>query len=317
MTETIKCASGDQTFENPLADDLRIDAAAEILQALERLFVAQRDDVIDSAMRAFCPAGATVVYPDPTFGMIPAFARMNAAQPVAVPLAEDLTLDVAALLRARASITYVCRPNNPTGTLFDAAALTRIEREADGILLVDEAYIDFAGEPGFGQAAAASSRTIALRTFSKAWGLAGLRIGFAVGPGELIAEIEKSRGPYKVNAVAEAAALAVLDDGRDWTAARVGDVVQNRGRMSQELGRLGIRVLPSAANFLLAVLPPGERADDWNRRLRATGIGVRPFGALPGLGECLRITIGPWPMMERALDAVRAVLRTTTMTVAR
>lgn len=270
------------------------------------------DDVIDSAMRAFCAPGATIAYPDPTFGMIPAFARMNAAQPVAVPLAEDMTLDVPALLGARASITYLCRPNNPTGTLFDRESLATIEREADGVLLVDEAYIDFAGEPGFAQAAAASSRTITLRTFSKAWGLAGLRLGFAVGPAALIAEIEKSRGPYKVNAVAEAAALAVLDEGRDWTAARVRDVVQNRARMSDELSRLGLRVLPSAANFVLAALPPGERADDWNRHLRAGGVAVRPFAALPGLGECVRITIGPWSMMQRALASIDTILQAET-----
>ncbi|HEU5209321.1 MAG TPA: histidinol dehydrogenase [Longimicrobiales bacterium] len=267
------------------------------------------DDVIDSALRAFCAPGDLVAYAEPTFGMIPAFARMNALNAAAVPLAPELALDVNALLAARAAVTYVCRPNNPTGTLFERGALDRLERQAAGVLLVDEAYIDFAGEAGLAGAATASSRTIVLRTFSKAWGLAGLRLGFAVGPADLIAEIEKSRGPYKVNALAEQAAFAVLDEGREWVEARVRDVVLNRDRLTDALTALGLRVLPSAANFVLAVLPEGEDANDWNARLRAAGVAVRPFPALRSLGECVRITVGPPEMMEPAVDAISTILR--------
>lgn len=267
------------------------------------------DDVIDSAIRAFCAAGDAIAYPDPTFGMIPAFARMNAVRPVGVSLASDLSLDCDALIDASAALTYVCRPNNPTGTLFGRAALDELERRVAGVLLVDEAYIEFAGEPGLAQAAAASSAAVVLRTFSKARGLAGLRIGYAIGPAELIREIEKSRGPYKVSSVAELAALAVLQDGDEWTLARIRDVEANRARISGELRALGLRVLPSAANFVLAVLPAGQSAAAWNRRLRTAGIAVRPFPDLPQLGDCVRITIGPWHMMEPAIDAIATVLQ--------
>lgn len=267
------------------------------------------DDVIDSALRALCAPGDVVSYPDPTFGMIPAFARMNAVRSVGVPLVPDLRLDVHTLLDTRAAVTYVCRPNNPTGTLFDRDALLALERDAAGAVLVDEAYIDFAGEAGLAVTASQSSRTIVLRTFSKAWGLAGLRLGFAVGPAALIAEIEKSRGPYKVNAIAEQAALAVLDEGRDWVEARIRDVVRNRALLSERLAELGLRVLPSAANFVLAVLPPGARAQEWNVGLRAAGVAVRPFPALPGLGECIRITVGPCDMVEAAIDGIATMLQ--------
>ena len=268
------------------------------------------DDVIDSVMRAFCEPDDVVAYPDPTFGMIGAFTRMNAAQPRAVACSSDFALDVAALLAQRAALTYVCRPNNPTGTLVDAAAVMRLEQMSDGVLLVDEAYIDFADDVSLAPVAADSTRMIVLRTFSKAYGLAGLRVGYAIGPAPLIAEIEKSRGPYKVSALAERAALAALTAGHDWVRARAEEVVANRARLAGRLRDAGLAPLPSAANFLLLPLPPGALAGDWNVRLRARGVAVRPFSRVPGAGECLRITIGPWDDMERFLSAVTELLAT-------
>jgi histidinol dehydrogenase len=266
------------------------------------------DDLIDTAVRAFCEPGDRVAYPDPTFGMVHAFTRMNAARPVAVPLGPAFALDADALLGQRAPLTYVCRPNNPTGTLFDARALDRLEREAEGVVLVDEAYVDFSGEAGIAAAAAASTRTIALRTFSKAYGMAGLRVGFAIGPAALIAEIEKSRGPYKVSALAERAALAALTAGADWTRARADEAIETRERLASRLRALGLEPLPSAANFLLVPLPRAERAADWNLRLRALGVATRPFGGVAGAGECVRVTVGPWPAMEQFLTSVAALL---------
>jgi histidinol dehydrogenase len=265
------------------------------------------DDVIDSAMRAFCDAGDVVAYPDPTFGMVPAFARMNAARAVAVPLIDGVTLDADALLSTQARVTYICRPNNPTGTLFDSEAVERVCREAAGVVLIDEAYADFAGND-FVDFAVRSQRTVVLRTFSKAFGLAGLRIGFALGPAHLVAEIEKSRGPYKVGGVAEAAALAVLSRDIGWVRARAHDVQRNRQRLAEELTSRGYPPMPGAANFLLIPVP--GPAAEWNSRMRQRGVAIRPFGALPVMGECIRVTVGPWPLMERFLTAFDDVLTT-------
>jgi histidinol dehydrogenase len=258
------------------------------------------DDVIDSAMRAFCEPGDVVAYPDPTFGMVSAFARMNAARAVAVPLTGGIELDVGALLAARARITYICRPNNPTGTLFDRRAVERVCRDAAGVVLIDEAYADFAGDD-FIDFAVRSERTVVLRTFSKAFGLAGLRVGFAIGPAHLVAEIEKSRGPYKVGGVAEAAALAVLSSDMGWVRDRAQDVQLGRQRLAEELTRRGYAPLAGAGNFLLVAVP--GRAADWNTWLREQGVAIRPFAALSGVGECIRVTVGPWPLMERFLAA--------------
>jgi histidinol-phosphate aminotransferase len=264
------------------------------------------DDVIDSTIRAFCEPGDSVAYPDPTFGMVPLFARMNAARPIAVPLGEDFALDPDALAAAHARITYLCRPNNPTGTLFEAGAVERIAARTAGIVLLDEAYADFAGE-GMIQHAVASDRLIVLRTLSKAHGLAGLRVGFAVGPERLIREIEKSRGPYKITAAADTAARAVLGEDGAWVDSVVADVTRNRDRLAAELAALGMHTWPSSANFLL-VRSPRPDVVALGAALREHGVAVRVFPALTVAGDCFRVTIGPWMAMDRFLTALQAVI---------
>ena len=143
---------------------------------------------------------------------------------------------------------------------------------------------------------------------SKACGLAGLRVGYAIGPAPLIHEIERSRGPYKVSAIAEAAACGILSADMGW----VGDVVeqtrQNRALLGNRLKDLGIDFVPSAANFILIRLPEGRTAAAANVGLRARGVAIRPFAELPRLGECIRVTVGPWPMLEAFLEALPEVL---------
>lgn len=265
------------------------------------------DDVIDSAIRAFCEPGDSVAFPSPTFGVVSTFARMNAALPLPLPMRDGVAIDPAALLAAAAAVNYVCSPNNPTGAVIDGSVLERLDRDLPGVLLLDEAYADF-GDGDRTAASAGSARTVSLRTLSKAYGLAGLRIGYAVGPADLIREIEKSRGPYKVSAVAEAVACAVLEDDRGWVAERVEETREIRTRLAGELARRGLIAPPSAANFLLVRLPAGARADAVAAAIRARGVGIRPFAALPALGECVRVTVGPWWMMERFLDALDEAL---------
>jgi histidinol dehydrogenase len=265
------------------------------------------DDVIDSAIRAFCEPGEPVAFPSPTFGVVSTFARMNAARPLPLPMRDGITPDPAALLAAAAPIAYLCSPNNPTGAIVDGSTLERLDRDLPGVLLLDEAYADF-GDADRTAASAGSARTVSLRTLSKAYGLAGLRIGYAVGPADLVREIEKSRGPYKVSAIAEAVACAVLEDDRGWVAGRVAEAREIRTRLAGELARRGLIAPPSAANFLLVRLPAGVRADAIAAAVRARGVGVRPFAALPSLGDCVRVTVGPWWMMERFLAALDEAL---------
>jgi histidinol-phosphate aminotransferase len=266
------------------------------------------DDLIDSIMRAFCDPGDVVAFPWPTFGVVRTFARMNAARPLPVITAPDFMPDTSELARTGARLTYICAPNNPTGTPLPSVVVEELAANLRGVLLVDEAYADFADDE-HAPMAALSERMLSLRTFSKAYGLAGLRVGYAVGPAPLIREVEKSRGPYKVGALAEACALAALEDG-GWVRDVVMQIRTNRQRLAAELERLGIRHWPSAANFILLQVPGDLDARGFAQCLREDGIGVRPFTDLPHAGECIRVTIGPWDLMVPLIAALeRAVGR--------
>ena len=267
------------------------------------------DDVLDSTLRAFCAPGDRVAFAAPTFGMVPLFARGGDARPVAVPLRGELSLDEDALADAGATVTYLCRPNNPTGTLFPRAAVERIASRLAGLLVVDEAYVDFAGSgEDLGSWAAASRNVVVLRTLSKAYGLAGLRVGYAVGPPALVAAIAKARGPYKVGGVAEAAALAALAGDGDWVRQQVALAVQARATLAAALGERDFAVLPSAANFVFVPLPPNcGGAVAVAAALRARGVAVRPFAGLPVVGDGLRVTVGPSPLLDRFLAELAAV----------
>jgi histidinol-phosphate aminotransferase len=182
--------------------------------------------------------------------------------------------------------------------------------DARGVVLIDEAYADFADDNVLAHAVA-SERTIVLRTLSKAYALAGLRIGIAVGPPHLISEVEKSRGPYKVSGFAEAAAIAVLRNDGAWVQRGIAHVRQNRDTLTQALTGRGFRVWPSAANFLLVEAPSQLGGSvGVTDGLRKLGVQVRPFPGLPIAGDAIRVSIGPWSMLERFLDALDNLART-------
>lgn len=266
------------------------------------------DDVLDSAIRAFTRPGDTLAYIDPTFPMIPTFARMNGVVPVPVPLADGVRLDADAILRTEARIIYLCSPNNPTGATLAREQVEAVVRHAPGVVILDEAYAEFAGDT-FVNLLAKSDRLLVTRTMSKAFGLAGLRVGYAAGAPALVAEVEKSRGPYKVNALAERAALAVLREDASWVQRRVREAQMVRARLMRELEALELRPLESSANFVLVPVAGAERIA---ARMRATGVATRAFGELPGIGDALRITVGPWEMMDAVLRALRSELLSAT-----
>ncbi len=259
------------------------------------------DDVLDSAIRAFGEPGDRIAYPEPSFSMIPTFARLNGLEPVPVPLTDDFDADAGALLATGARIIYLCSPNNPTGTTTSRSTIERIVERASGLVIMDEAYAEFAGSSA-ADLLRTSGRLLVTRTMSKAFGLAGLRVGFGAGAPALVDEVEKSRGPYKVGALAERAALAALSADLPWMRAHAAQAVSLRERLVTALGNLGLSPLPSAANF---VLVPVSDAVEIAARMRARGVAVRPLPELPRFGDALRITVGPWPMLEACLDALR------------
>jgi histidinol-phosphate aminotransferase len=170
---------------------------------------------------------------------------------------------------------------------------------------VDEAYAEFAGESLVPEAPGLS-RVLVLRTLSKAFGLAGVRVGWAAGSTEVVDEVEKARGPYKVGRLAEAAALAALEDPEEWVRGVIGDCLENRSRLFAALRERGLDPFPSAANFIFLPLEMGT-ARTTALALRDHGVAVRPFDDASEVGDGLRVTVGPWPLMERFLAAVDRV----------
>jgi histidinol-phosphate aminotransferase len=272
------------------------------------------DDVLDSTMRAFGEAGDSIAFSAPTFSMIPVLARLNGLTPLAIPFVDGFDVDAERLVGTGAKITYLCAPNNPTATPISRAAVEYVVANAAGIVLIDEAYAEFASEV-FTDLVARNERVVIARTFSKAFGLAGLRVGYGVGASGVVRLIERARGPYKVNTLAERtvlAALEPLDDGLRWVREHATLAVANRARLIAELAQMGFVALPSAANFIMV---PTPRAAELFRALSSRGVLVRAFTAmprdLPALAECdgtaLRIGVGPWEMMTTFLDILREV----------
>lgn len=256
------------------------------------------DEAIDLLVRAFCRAGrdAIAIQP-PTFGMYAVCARIQDAGIVEVPLTPDFTLDADALLAAltpAVKLVFVCSPNNPTGRPVPRATVERLARELDGraLLVVDEAYAEFADEAGVADLIDRYENLAVLRTLSKAWALAGARIGTLLANAEVIALLRKIIPPYPLPLPCVDAALAALSpQGQAEAAEHVRIVRAERARMAVALAALpGVReVLPSQANFLAVRF---DDAGEVYRRLLAAGIVVRDVRRYPNLGDALRITVG-------------------------
>lgn len=286
------------------------------------------DDLLDSTFRAVSPGGGTVSYMDPTFSMIPIFARMNGLESVAVSWREGEedptrllgagtgeTTDTGtaggpdAAVDATPDAIYVCAPNNPTGLVPRKGWMEELLEAVgnDGpVVLLDEAYAEFADESWVGRAPE-TRRLLVLRTLSKAFGLAGLRIGYAVGSAEVIAEVEKSRGPYKVGRIDEEAAVQALRAPSNWIDDIVRQTRENRTRLIGELDDRMFRPLPSQGNFVFLPVAP-RTSGEVTAELRERGVAVRPFSGVPELGDGVRVTIGPWETLERFLDALDEVI---------
>ena len=260
------------------------------------------DDVLDAAMRALAEPGDAIAYPSPSFSMIPTFARMNGLEPLAVPLRPDYDVDAERLLATGARIVYLCSPNNPTGTAASREAILHVVERAPGVVVLDEAYGEFADE-AYVARAPGWERVLVTRTMSKAFGMAGLRFGYGAGSARLVREVEKARGPYKVSAVAERAVAAALGEDLPWVHHHAARARETRERFAAELRALDLDVLPSRANFVLVRTTRARRLAEL---LRDAGVAVRLFTALPVVGDALRVGVGPWEMMQPVLDTLAA-----------
>jgi len=275
------------------------------------LFGNGSDELIHLIVQACCQPGDAVLSPWPSFVYFDMAARFDHARFVGVPLAEDLSLDLPAMLAAirehRPKVVFLAVPNNPTGGLWADEDIAAIVREAPGLVVLDEAYQPFAGRTWMGRVLDAPN-TVVMRTVSKI-GLAGLRFGYLAGHPAWIAELDKVRPPYNVDVLAQAALLAVLrhKPALDEQAARMR---ADREPLAAALAALpGVRVFPSAGNFVLARFSGKMDGNAVHLALKARKILVRNFSrAHPLLAGCLRISVGAPAENAALLSALQDIL---------
>jgi len=251
------------------------------------------DEILQMIAVALARPGATMLALEPSFVMYRMSAITAGMRYVGVPLAADFSPDLGATLEAiakvRPALTWIAYPNNPTGNLFPREAILAILEAAPGLVVIDEAYHPFAGGASFLPEVGRHPNLVLMRTVSKL-GLAGLRLGFAVGPADWMAEFEKVRLPYNVNVLTAAAAELVLGEpGILEEQARA--IVRDRARLESGLDAIaGARRFPSAANFVLVRVPDAPRAFEG---LKSRGILVKNLhGSHFLLDNCLRLTVG-------------------------
>ena len=252
------------------------------------------DEPIDLIYRAFCEPGIdNVVAIDPTYGMYQVCADINNVEYRKVSLDNEFNVDADAVLNAidtHTKAVFVCSPNNPTGNSLNRAAVERILKSFAGVVVVDEAYIDFSSQPTFLHLLNEYANLVVLQTLSKAWGSAGIRLGMAFASREIIEIFNKIKYPYNINKLTQEHALSMLEKAgqvKEW----VTILLQERVRLASELSRLSIvkKVYPSDANFLLVKV---DDASAVYRYLVENGIIVRNRNNITLCMGCLRITVG-------------------------
>jgi len=263
------------------------------------------DEVLDILIKAFIDPGEAIAYPVPAFVMYRFYAAVNLGRPAEVPLRLDgrrFHLDIEGLLATRAKVIVLASPNNPTGGAYPVEDILEIVRRAPGIVAVDEAYADFCGQDLVPETRR-SSNLVVLRTFSKAYGLAGLRVGYAAGQGPLIEAMSRAKPPFNVSGFAEKVAARALSERAFWKRS-VKTLPRERARLMRAVEKLGCGTFESDANFFL-MRPPKPVAEG----LKARGILVRDVsGHHPLLAGCVRVTVGDARTGARFLRALEDVL---------
>ena len=282
----------------------------ELLALATRAFVEPvAADVNRRTNRAFTSA-ATVQYFTPSYSLYPVLADIHGAAKNPVPLKPDFSLPGVAELKRDgiwkfdAALTYVTTPNAPGGRGYKTAELDKLCRAQKGVIILDETYVDFAQENAM-KLARKHPHVLVARTFSKAYSLCFQRVGYFVGHPALIAALHKIRDSYNVNGLGQAAAMATLND-LPYYRANFKKIIATREWLGRELTKLGFRVFPSQANFIL-VQPLRFSAQEWLHKLRAQKILVRWFD-FPEVKNHLRITVGTTAEAAALIRAVRKIL---------
>lgn len=275
-------------YPRPMADDVRTSAARLYRLQPENVLVGNgSDELLAIAMRATLDPGDRVAYPVPTYSLYDTLVTIHSAEAAHVPFPADFSLPEK-LAEVDSRLVIVCNPNSPSGTRIAPEALGPLFRRRDRLILIDEAYVDFADGDCLGLVRDFPNVVI-LRTLSKSYSLAGMRIGLALGPEPVIAELAKVKDSYNVNRLSIVAGAAALRDPR-WMEANIRRIRRTREALTESLVAMGFEVPASQANFVLA-RKRGEDLGPLYEGLKRRGVLVRHF-ATPELRDSLRISVG-------------------------
>lgn len=291
------------------ADDL-LAALSDFHGLPAELFTAGNggDELLELLVKAFGETGSTLAVPAPTYSLYPAIAKGAGLRFKEVPTKGGFAkLDIQAIAATKPRMVWVANPNNPTGARYNGGDLEALLSTIDGVVLVDEAYIEYAGlKHSLLPRVEEFDNLVVLRTFSKAYGLAGLRIGYLAANRELSARLRLVKPPFNVNLYSEAVAVAALS-AQEWVDDGVRSVRAERERLAAGLKALGFRVHPSEANFLLT--DPPVDAGELLLALRKAGILARTFPTTAGLERTIRFTVGEPQHTETLLGALSAIVK--------
>jgi len=306
VMQALRAVTGEslRRYPNPTADAFR-KSAAKVLGITPDMIIAGNgsDDILTIATRTFIPPGGSLAYCDPTYSLYPVLARLQDARTITLPWDNDWSLPVERLAATKADAIYLANPNAPSGTFVPLAKVAELAAAFGKLLLIDEAYVDFADDNCLGLVSKYPNVVVS-RTFSKAYSMAGMRFGYAVAQPRVIAEMMKVKDSYNCDAVSIIAATAAIED-QEYSRSVWNQIKSERTRLSQELRKLGWLVEPSQANFLWAKVPGGN-AEAAYLALKKQGILVRYF-PYPGLTANLRITIGMAQENDALLNAIRSL----------
>lgn len=262
------------------------------------------DEVLDLAIRLFLEPGQRLVVPTPSYSMYPHLARLNRVEYVGVATNDQFQTTASKLLAAKPDLILVCNPNNPTGTLFDPRLVGELLESFEGPVLVDEAYAEFSGTTLLPLVDRFPNLLIS-RTLSKAYGLAGLRIGFGAAHPEVADFVRRAKPPFSVNVASERVAGRALKD-RTHVEHAIATIARERERLAAGLKELGFHVVPSHANFLLT-LPPIP-CEELYARLKEKNVLARLYRHEPALRDHVRFTVGTAADTHGLLEALGLIL---------
>ncbi|NND09196.1 MAG: histidinol-phosphate transaminase [Saprospiraceae bacterium] len=303
--------TGLNRYPDPLQRSLKALIAKEKKVEEDSIFLGNgSDEAIDILMRIFCRPGedAIMTFP-PTYGMYQVSADIADVAVLSCPLSEDFQPVIERVeerLTSNTKMLFICSPNNPTGNLISNPAIEGLLQRFEGIIVIDEAYIDFSSSESWTNRLSAFPRLVVLQTFSKAWGLAGIRLGMAFAHPNIIRLMNAVKPPYNVNQLTQRRAIEVLRDHSEQTKEVIALLVKERQRLTTSLKALAsvVKIYPSDANFLLVRFKDHQMVFD---ALKQQGVIVRDRSNALGCRDCLRITVGTPAENDLVVKIIKAL----------